>query len=86
LIGTFQIRYKMKILALIDSPRKGSNTDILVDGVLQGAQSWGHATEKIYHYDYLILPCFDCSRCKKDNFTWPPVGRDVGDLSQVGGG
>jgi multimeric flavodoxin WrbA len=59
----------MKILALIGSPRKGSNTDILVDRVLQGAQSCGHATEKIYLYDYQIMPCLDCRRCKKDDFT-----------------
>jgi multimeric flavodoxin WrbA len=59
----------MKILALIGSPRKGSNTDILVDRVLQGAQSCGHVTEKIYLYDYQITPCLDCRRCKKDDFT-----------------
>jgi multimeric flavodoxin WrbA len=28
-----------------------------------------HATKKIYLYDYLILPCLACSRCKKDDFT-----------------
>ena len=60
----------MKILALIGSPRIGSNTDILVDWVLQGAQSSGHATEKIYLYDYQISPCLDCRRCKKDDFTF----------------
>jgi len=59
----------MKILALIGSPRIGSNTDILVDWVLQGAKSCGHATEKLYLYDYKILPCLDCRRCKKDGFT-----------------
>ncbi len=31
----------MKILALIGSPRKGSNTDILVDQILLGARLWG---------------------------------------------
>jgi multimeric flavodoxin WrbA len=59
----------MKILALIGSPRIGSNTDILVDRVLQGAQSCGHKGEKIYLYDYQISPCIDCRRCKKDDFT-----------------
>jgi multimeric flavodoxin WrbA len=49
----------MKILALIGSPRIGRNTDILVDRVLQGAKSCGHATEKIYIYDYQISPCLD---------------------------
>jgi len=59
----------MKILALIGSPRKGSNTDILVDQLVRGARVRGHSAEKIYLYDYEILPCHDCRRCKKDNFT-----------------
>jgi multimeric flavodoxin WrbA len=59
----------MKILALIGSPRIGSNTDILVDKVLEGAQGGGFAAEKIYLYDYQILPCLDCRKCKKDDFT-----------------
>lgn len=59
----------MKILALIGSPRIGSNTDILVDRILQGAQSSGHKVEKIYLYDYEIMPCLDCHRCKRDDFT-----------------
>jgi multimeric flavodoxin WrbA len=59
----------MKILALIGSPRIRSNTDILVDQVLEGAQGCGSTTEKIYLYDYQILPCLDCRKCKKDDFT-----------------
>lgn len=59
----------MKILALIGSPRIGGNTDILVDRILQGAQSSGHKVEKIYLYDYEILPCLDCGRCKRDDLT-----------------
>lgn len=59
----------MKILALIGSPRIGSNTDMLVDRMLQGARSSGHKVEKIYLYDYEILPCLDCRRCKREDFT-----------------
>ena len=36
----------MKILALMGSPRKGSNTDILLDKVLEGAKTNGHNSEK----------------------------------------
>ncbi len=54
---------------MIASPRKGSNTDILVDRVLHGAQSCGHTVEKVYLYDYQILPCIDCRRCKKNDLT-----------------
>jgi multimeric flavodoxin WrbA len=59
----------MKINAFIGSPRKGSNTDLLIDQVLRGAQTKGHGTEKIYLYDYEILPCIDCRGCKRDDFT-----------------
>lgn len=55
----------MKILALVASPRKGGNTDLLVDQVLQGAQQKGYATDKLYLYDYTISLCVDCHVCKK---------------------
>ncbi|MGE5188051.1 MAG: flavodoxin family protein [Betaproteobacteria bacterium] len=59
----------MKVLGLVASPRKGSNTDLLVDAVLRGASSTGHLTEKIYLYDVDIKPCIDCRTCKKANHT-----------------
>lgn len=55
----------MKILGLMASPRKGSNTDILVDTVLKGAKTNGHTTEKIYLYDHQIEPCIACYGCTK---------------------
>jgi multimeric flavodoxin WrbA len=55
----------MRILALIGSPRKGSNTDTLVDQLLAGARERGHTGEKLYLYDYEIAPCIDCRRCKE---------------------
>jgi len=58
----------MKILALIGSPRKGSNTDLLVDQILMGAQSKGHTITKFYLYDIEILPCIDCRKCKEDDY------------------
>jgi multimeric flavodoxin WrbA len=56
----------MKILALMGSPRKGGNTDILIDQILLGGREKGHFGEKLYLYDYDTLPCIDCRRCKKD--------------------
>jgi multimeric flavodoxin WrbA len=55
----------MKILALIGSPRKGSNTDIIVEYLLKGSETNGHINEKLYLYDYEISPCIDCRSCKK---------------------
>ena len=61
----------MKILALIGSPRKGGNTDILVDQILEGAKTKGHTSEKLYLYKYKISPCIDCRKCKKGEHVFP---------------
>jgi len=53
----------MKILALMGSPRKGSNTEIILDKVLEGAKTNGHTSEKIYLYDHDIGPCIACYGC-----------------------
>ncbi len=55
----------MRILALIGSPRKKGNTDILVEQILQGAKTKGHKSKKLYLYQYKISPCVDCRTCKK---------------------
>ena len=57
----------MRILALVGSPRKGSNTDILIEETLRGSQVGGHQYEKFYLYEYEISPCIDCRKCKKDD-------------------
>jgi multimeric flavodoxin WrbA len=58
----------MKILALNGSARKRGNTDILIDQILKGNKKGRHLSEKLYLYDYEILPCMDCRDCKKDDF------------------
>ena len=61
----------MKILALVGSPRKGGNTDILVGEILKGAKTKGHTSEKLYLYNYKISPCMDCRKCKKGEHVCP---------------
>jgi multimeric flavodoxin WrbA len=58
----------MKILALIGSPRKKGNTDLLVDRLIEGARGAGHSAQKLFLYDYKIKPCTDCRKCKRDDF------------------
>jgi multimeric flavodoxin WrbA len=58
----------MKILALNGSARKKGNTDILIDQILKGSKEKGHKTEKLYLYDYEILPCRDCRECKRGDY------------------
>jgi len=59
---------RMKILALNGSARKRGNTDILIDQILKGSKEKGHTGEKLYLYDYEILPCRDCRDCKKGDY------------------
>jgi multimeric flavodoxin WrbA len=54
----------MKILALMASPRKGGNTDLLINEILAGAENAGHLNEKLDLYDLDISPCTDCRDCK----------------------
>jgi len=56
----------MNVLGLVASPRKGSNTDLLVSAVLEGAASNGSTTGKVYLYDVEISPCLDCRACKSE--------------------
>lgn len=55
----------VKVLGLVGSPRKQSNTDLLVSSILEGANQTGFGTEKLYLYDYEIKPCVDCRVCKQ---------------------
>ena len=56
----------MRVLAVLGSPRKGGNTEVLVDEILRGAKAKGHITERLRLYDYEILPCLDCRGCKRE--------------------
>jgi multimeric flavodoxin WrbA len=58
----------VKILALNGSARRRGNTDILIDQILKGNKEKGHKSEKVYLYDYEILPCMDCRDCKKGDY------------------
>jgi multimeric flavodoxin WrbA len=57
----------MNVLGLVGSPRRGSNTDLLVSSVLYGAGTANHTIDKIFLYDVDIGPCVDCRACKRGN-------------------
>ena len=58
----------MKILALIGSPRREENTDLLVEQILKGSRTKGHNAEKLFLYEYTISLCIDCRNCKKGDY------------------
>ena len=58
----------MNILILSGSPRKGGNTDLLVEAFVNGA-SLKHHVEVVSVHDYQVNPCMGCNACfkSKDN-------------------
>ena len=58
----------MNILILSGSPRKGGNTELLVEAFVKGA-SQKHHVEVVSVRDYKVNPCVGCNVCfkSKDN-------------------
>jgi multimeric flavodoxin WrbA len=56
---------KIKVLGIIGSPRRGANTETLVDQVLRGSEEAGAVVEKIVVSEMNIKPCTACNACKK---------------------
>ncbi len=52
----------MNILVLSGSPRKGGNTDLLVEAFVKGA-SQKHYVELVSVRDYKVSPCMGCNAC-----------------------
>ena len=52
----------MKILVFSGSPRKGGNTDLLVESFVMGA-SQKHQVEVVSVHDYKVNPCIGCNSC-----------------------
>ena len=57
----------MKVLGIYGSPRKGGNSDILLDEVLETAAEAGAETERIYCRKMKDLSgCLECGECMLD--------------------
>lgn len=56
----------MKILAIVGSFRKGGNTDLITDRILEGARSQGAHIEKVFIDDLTISSCQGCMECRKE--------------------
>lgn len=55
----------MHILGISGSPRRGGNTEILLDEALNGAREADSETEKIVLSELRYLSCFACGACEK---------------------
>jgi multimeric flavodoxin WrbA len=55
----------VKVLGILGSPRRGGNSEILLEEALRGARSKGAVTEKIYLGDLRFAGCIECGGCEK---------------------
>ena len=55
----------MKVLGIVCSPRKGGNTEIMMEVALAGARSYGAETELWTVAGKDLRPCDGCDTCRK---------------------
>lgn len=53
----------MKVLGIFGSPRRGGNTEILLEEALKGAEKEGAEVERLHLTDFTIAPCKECHGC-----------------------
>ncbi len=51
------------ILAVVSSPRKGGNSETLVEQFVKGAKESGNEVETLFLRDKKIAPCIACEAC-----------------------
>ncbi len=61
--GGRKLRETVRVLGLFGSPRRGGNTEILLEEVLRGAEKEGAKVERLYLSDSTITPCKECHGC-----------------------
>ncbi|TFG95531.1 flavodoxin family protein [Candidatus Thorarchaeota archaeon] len=54
------------VLGIVGSPRRGANTETLVDSVLAGAEKCGATTTKVILPELNIQPCQACNKCQRE--------------------
>ncbi len=54
---------RVRVLGIFGSPRKGGNTDLLLEDALKGAEKEGAEVERLRVRDFEISPCTECLHC-----------------------
>ena len=55
--------HQVKVLGILGSPRRGGNTEILLNEALKGAGAEGAEVERLSLSDYTVTPCRECHGC-----------------------
>ena len=56
----------MKVLGIFGSPRRGGNTELLLNELLRGCRSGDAQVEEIHLRELKISPCLEIYACRKD--------------------
>ena len=56
---------KIDLLAIYGSPRKGGNTDVLLDAFVSTSEQEGATVQRVYARDLNISYCHECRLCEK---------------------
>ncbi len=62
-LGETGFTVRVKVLGIYGSPRKGGNTDLLLDRTLEGARASGAEVESIYVRKLKLSGCLECGGC-----------------------
>lgn len=72
-----------RVLALLAGPRRGGNTDCILDAFLDGAREAGAGIEKYCFSDLTLLPCSGCMACEAKTLpTFCAIRDDMAGLYQ----
>jgi multimeric flavodoxin WrbA len=56
----------MRVLGIYGSPRRGGNTELLLQELLRGCRDAGAEVEEIFLRELKITPCLEIYACRKD--------------------
>ena len=56
----------LKVLGISGSPRRGGNSDMLLQSILTGAKTAGAETEAVYLSKLSFRGCIGCEKCQQD--------------------
>ena len=56
----------LKVLGISGSPRRGGNSDMLLQSILAGAKTAGVETEAVYLSKLSFRGCIGCEKCQQD--------------------
>jgi multimeric flavodoxin WrbA len=56
-----------KVFGVSGSPRKGGNSDVILNHISKGVRQHGIPAEKARLFNYDYQPCIGCEKCRKNN-------------------